>query len=90
MFLFCDTISSITRDTIPEEAFGNNNYNTDSLGRRSSWFAHQSLLNNRRPSLQRQQTLGVASMQQSSPSNTDTDDSSAVEDEDVEFLMKAL
>lgn len=71
--------SSITRDTIPEESLGN-------LGGRPSWFMQS--LPNRRPSFQRQQTLGTALMQQSSPSDTSTD--SNAEDEDVECLMKAL
>lgn len=77
-------ISSITRDTIPEETFGNN---MGSLGRRPSWFIQS--VPNRRPSVQRQQTISSALMQQSSPSNSDSD-SSTVDDEDVECLMKIL
>lgn len=74
--VFC--IRSITRDTIPEET-----YNTSSL-RRPSWFS-QSTTSKRRPSLQKQQTVGVSLMDYaSSPSPSE---SSA--DEDIECLMKA-
>ncbi|XP_049819790.1 sodium/hydrogen exchanger 3 isoform X4 [Aethina tumida] len=70
---------SITRDTIPEEYYG-----TSSL-RRPSWL--QAQLRQQRPSISRQQTLGVALMGNvSSPSPTDSDTSV---DEDVECLMKA-
>lgn len=76
-FLF---IRFITKDTIPEEPFS-----TSSL-RRPSWFS-PSTTNKRRPSLQKQQTLGISLMDHVSSPSPSPSDSSA--DEDIDCLMKA-